>query len=95
MVDVRGIRYNNRKFIAVQIKLNNEVDIIRDYDNIIDRNAIGIFWSDQLIGYVPKEDAQILAPEMDSGVFLSGKVVKIDKSKTVPIIKVQISISDK
>ena len=94
-VDVRGIRYNNRKFIAVQIKLNNEVDIIRDYDNIIDRNAIGIFWSDQLIGYVPKEDAQILAPEMDSGVLLSGKVVKIDKSKTVPIIKVQISISDK
>ncbi len=94
IIDVRGIQYNNRKFIAAQIKLNDEVKISRDYDNIIDRNAIGIFWSDQLIGYIPKEDAQILAPEMDSGIFLSGKVVKIDKSKTVPFIKIRITISN-
>ena len=93
-IDVRGIQYNNRKFIAVQIKLKDEVKILRDYDNIIDRNAIGIFWSDQLIGYIPKEDAQIIAPEIDSGIFLSGKVVKIDKSKTVPFIKIRISISN-
>ena len=48
----------------------------------------------KMIGYIPKEDAQIIAPEMDSGIFLSGKVVKIDKSRAVPFIKIRISISN-
>ncbi|HEA70402.1 MAG TPA: hypothetical protein ENH98_00595, partial [archaeon] len=93
IIDVRGIYYNNRKFIVAQIKLKDEVMIIRDYDNIVDRNAIGIKWSNQLIGYIPKEIAQIIAPEVDSGIVLTGKVVKIDKSKNIPSIKIQLSIS--
>lgn len=89
-VEVRGIRYNNRRVVALQVQIGQGVNLIRDYDNTIDRNAIGIYWLNQHLGYVPHEIAQILAPELDTGIFLDAEIVGIDKSVPVPKIKIKI-----
>lgn len=89
-IDVRGIQYESRENIAHQVKIKDEVNLIRDYKNMIDRNAIAVNWQNQQLGYIPRVIAQILAPEIDSGVILSGEIIEINKSSSVPNIKIRI-----
>lgn len=89
-VAVMGIKYNNRYVAASLAKSNQEVSLFRDYDNAVDRNAIGIRLFKKEIGYVPRDVAQILAPEMDTGIALNAYITKINNDQEIP--KIWISI---
>jgi HIRAN domain len=40
---------------------------MRDYDNLVDRNAVLVTWESREIGYLPRAVAQVLALDMDAG----------------------------
>jgi hypothetical protein len=88
---VQGIRYENREQIAVRCNAGDRVEISRDYDNLLDRNALSIFWRGQQIGYMPRDVAEVLAVEIDTGTLVEGEITSVDKSRDVPKIRVQIS----
>jgi superfamily II DNA/RNA helicase len=90
-VEVQGIRYENREQIAVRCNAGDRVEISRDYDNLLDRNALSIFWRGQQIGYMPRDVAEVLAVEIDTGTLVEGEITSVDKSRDVPKIRVQIS----
>jgi len=89
-VEVMGIKYDNRYIAASLANPDQKVSLFRDYDNAVDRNAIGIRLLKKEIGYVPRDVAQILAPEMDTGVALDAYITKIDNDQEIP--KIWISI---
>jgi len=88
---VTGIKYENRISIALQVNIGDKVELVRDYDNVIDRNAIYLCWSKQILGYLSANIAQLLAVEIDIGVDFEAIVTNVNKSTNIPIIEIEIS----
>ncbi len=61
----------------------------RDYANIGDRNAVFVTLRGQILGYVPRDYAQLTAPELDSA-WLGKGVVTEKTPDAVPGISVRI-----
>lgn len=88
-VPIRGIQHENRSISAGAARVGEVIILKRDYDNLIERNAIGAFLNGQQIGFLPREMAQVLAPEMDVGVALRGVVVDVERG-VIPRITIRL-----
>jgi helicase len=88
---IRGISYGNRKIAALSAQVGQPINLIRDYENYLDRNAISAILSGKEVGYLPREIAQVLAPEIDVGTIMNAKITEIKKNG-IPEIKIQITV---
>ena len=88
-VAVKGITYQNRSVVALSAQIGQRVELVRDYDNEIDRNAIVVHLSGREMGYIPRDVAQVLAPEIDTGANLGATIVSLTKGK-FPKISVRV-----
>lgn len=65
-VFVSGIKFEeSRKTLSNEIIKDFELRLERDYDNAFDYNAIFLKYNDQVLGYVPREEARFLASLLD------------------------------
>ena len=55
----------------------------REPHNTYDKNAIAIYRASKKVGYIPKDNARILATLLDNGVMLKAEVRYFDKEKVV------------
>jgi superfamily II DNA/RNA helicase len=85
-----GIAYENRFVIASTARVGQSVDLSRDYDNPVDRNAVKAQLSGQTLGYIDRQLAQLMAPDIDCGLRLKGTIIDIVKAR-IPRIKIRIS----
>ncbi len=92
-VEVQGIRYENRTMVSLQANPGQAVTLVRDYDNLVDRNAIAVNLLNQDMGYIPRHVAQILAPEMDTGSTLEATILNVDRTKHPPRVSIRIEMS--
>ena len=76
-----GVTFENRQDIIMDLKLESDVVLMRDYKNEYDKNAIKVltnFNKEQIqIGWIPRDLASVLAPEIDAGIIWKGKIYKI------------------
>ncbi len=77
-----------QKLMISTIKENQDIHIVRDYDNLRDRNAIKIQCGGENLGLLDNGVSQYLAPLMDTGTALEGKVAETMNEHA---IKIQIS----
>jgi hypothetical protein len=56
----------------------------RDYLNRLDRNAMTLSLSDDVVGFVPRDIAQLLAPDVDGGVRFTAEVIGAEGGGEVP-----------
>jgi len=75
-----------------EISTGSEVFLCREPGNPHDRNAVIVqAKSGAIIGYVPRDDAEILAPLLDSGAKYSADVRKIlGYNKVIPVVQVDV-----
>jgi helicase len=92
-VNLRGVSYGNRRIVARRLTIGQVVALDRDYDNMIDQNAVRVTWHSQELGYLPRETAQILAPEVDTGLVVEAVVVSIADAE-IPSVVIRISSPD-
>ena len=71
---VAGTQYEGRWATARSLQKGESLRLQRELDNAYDRNAILVLQNDSEVGYVPRNIAKLLAPEMDSGLGLSTEV---------------------
>ncbi|MGL4848361.1 MAG: HIRAN domain-containing protein [Clostridium sp.] len=64
---VAGVTFNNRQSLIRNCYPNQELKLIREKNNAYDKNAIGIYHGNRHLGYVNKNLASSLAPQIDSG----------------------------
>jgi len=64
---VRGIAFGQRSAVASEIREGDLVTLSRDHDNVADRNAVEVAFRGARFGYLPRNEAQLLAPEIDCG----------------------------
>lgn len=90
-VDVKGVTYGSRMRVALRARHGIQVRLTRDYDNPVDRNAVVVELYRQPLGYLPRQVAQLLAPEMDTGVEFETVIVSVTRGRT-PRIRVRIAL---
>ena len=87
--EVRGVSFHNRRQSAAMAISGSTVFLQRDYDNLVDRNAVLVVFKNRPIGYVPKNYAQLLAPDLDAGWIGKCSVVNNTPS-AVPVVTVRV-----
>jgi replicative superfamily II helicase len=90
-ISVQGVQYANRSVAAVAARRGDLLDVYRDYDNAADRNAVVVSLRGREIGYVPREVAQVLAPEMDVGREVVSVVTAVQPGP-VPEIRARLGL---
>ena len=89
---VAGIRYGNRVRLLARVLPGAQVQLIRDYENQYDRNAIGVWVGSDQLGYVPRTEARLLAPPIDAGAFVFAEISEVDRNLSAPSVTMRMSI---
>jgi len=89
--EIRGISRIKNRMVAMNAELDMEVEIEREYHNLIDRNAILVKLNGEELGYLNWRLAQLAAVDMDCGLKLSGKITSIENGD-IPKIHIEIYI---
>ncbi|MBO8161936.1 MAG: hypothetical protein H0Z24_09940 [Thermosipho sp. (in: Bacteria)] len=76
---ITGVSFYDRQSTISMLDITDKIYLQRDRTNVYDPNAIGVFTlrDNKQIGWVPKELASKLAPEIDKGIPYSAKIVDI------------------
>lgn len=90
ITSIKGIMYEHREIVASKIKIEDHIDVKRDYENMFDKNAIKLFFKGREIGFIDKHLAQYLSPMLDGGTKLSAKVTHVEN---LQIPKIQIKLN--
>ncbi|HEX6806882.1 MAG TPA: DEAD/DEAH box helicase [Gemmatimonadaceae bacterium] len=93
-VPLRGVSFGNRRFAALNLTSGGAVRLVRDYDNVVDQNAIRVLDGSEELGFLPRDIAQVLAPEIDTGLKVQATVteIRISNEKIDPP-RIELSIS--
>ena len=86
MTNVKGIQYEKRLVIASIVKEHESVELVRDYDNIYDHNAILVQLKGQTLGFLQRDVAQLIAPEIDCDLKLTATISSVTLGKNPQII---------
>lgn len=77
-INLAGVTMENRQNIIAQLDPHTPILLIRDSFNQYDKNAIAVKTiNGVMIGWIPKQYASILAPEIDNGISWYAKIDKI------------------
>lgn len=77
-IKVAGVSWENRQDLIPKLQIDSELKLVRNPKNEYDRNAIAVKTLENIqIGWIPKKQAEILAPEIDAGVMWHAKVEKV------------------
>ena len=95
-VFIAGTSYcKNIDQILDRISDTTQLTMLRQPDNEVDQYAIGIYYNQTRIGWVPMKDNLVIARLMDAGKLFNCKVVSVSKnSPSSPRINVSIYMVD-
>lgn len=65
---IRGFRFYEGQKLLAKMKEGDILELIREPDNPHDSCAIALYFNDSKVGYVPREDNEILSRLLDAGV---------------------------
>ena len=89
--EVRGLAFGSRGLVAARAALGSHAELQRDYDNLVDRNAILVLHKGEPMGFVPRDVAQLIAPDLDAG---DSKICEVIHSETYPTPMVRLRIQN-
>jgi len=94
--EVRGMQYEDRYKNISGMKIDDVVDLQRDYENEFDANAIKVQYKGKQIGFVERNVARILATEIDLGARVSARVAQLEcLGPSLQQTRVKVSVSIK
>ena len=83
--EIVGVSYENRRNAARRVKPGDRLELRRDYENPVDANAVGVYHDFGQIGFLPRDLAQRLAPEIDAGTGFTAEALNTGTGR-VPTI---------
>jgi hypothetical protein len=70
--------------------VGQRVDLVRDYGNPVDHNAIKVQLNGQTLSFLERDIAQLVAPDVDCGLALDGRIIQIERAR-VPRVEIQLT----
>ncbi len=89
--DVVGVSYENRRIAAQRVKPGDRLELQRDYESPVDPNAVAVVHEFGQIGFLPRDLAQRLAPEIDAGNRFLAEALNTTEG-VVPVVSARLSI---
>jgi hypothetical protein len=89
---LKGVGFGERRAAARALRVGDELELQREYDNVADRNAILVLDGSSEIGYVPRSLAQILATDLDTGRTFRVVVTNVEQG-ALPEIEVEMAVA--
>lgn len=72
---VRGFQYHEGERVIRRIKEHDDLDLVREYDNEHDANAVAVYWEGHKLGYLPMGENIAVANLIDHGMLLAAYVL--------------------
>jgi len=72
-----GSQYYDLDLTREQIRLGDELSLIRESNNRNDRNAIRVEWRGRKLGYIPRAHNRAVAQAIDDGETLIARISQI------------------
>ncbi len=76
-----GFQYYQGKELWVQMKIGDELTLIREADNPHDPLAVRVEWNGHKLGYVPHRENEAVARQLDRGNRLQARIVRLTKHR--------------
>jgi hypothetical protein len=73
-----GFRHAQAADAWPDLRLGDELSLVREPDNAFDSNAVRVEWRGRKLGYVPRRDNAALAWALDRGETLRARVSKCE-----------------
>lgn len=71
---VRGFRFHEGAAVITSVKDRDELDLVREYANEHDPDAVAVYWQGHKLGYLAIGENRALANLIDHGMLLSAYV---------------------
>jgi hypothetical protein len=65
---IRGFQYYKGEALFENLKEEDALELVREYDNKYDRYAIAIYWNGHKLGFVAREKNNLFAKLMDAQI---------------------------
>jgi hypothetical protein len=72
-----GFQYHEGRRLWSQMKVGDELTLVREPDNPHDARAVRVEWRGHKIGYVPRRENADVARLMDGGQALAARIVRL------------------
>lgn len=79
---VAGYRYHDARKVWKHLAIGDTLDLVREPENPHDAQAVRVDWQGYVLGYVPRVDNQGVSRQLDLGVPLEGRILRLKKSRS-------------
>jgi len=76
-----GFRYYAGEALWQDMKVGDELALIREPDNPHDANAVRIEWRGRKLGYLPRVENRAVATEMDRGAPVAARIAALTQDR--------------
>jgi hypothetical protein len=77
---VAGFQYADGMKVIDKMKEGDELDLVREPENVHDENAVAVYWKQIRIGYVPAIDNELPNNFLLKGLALKSRIEKLNKA---------------
>jgi hypothetical protein len=76
-----GFQYYDGKIVWENMRVGDPLALVREPQNPHDANAVRVEWKGQPLGYVPRRDNSDVARQMDRGVPVQARIVRLKEAR--------------
>lgn len=73
-----GFRYGEAAALWPQLRVGDELTLVREADNAHDANAVRVEWQGRKLGYVPSRENAAVARGLDRGAALRARLSRLE-----------------
>ena len=78
---VAGFQHHDGKRLFSKMRVGDALSLVREAHNAHDANAIRVEWQGNIIGYVPRNENETLARQIDFGNRLHGRITRLSRHR--------------
>ena len=76
-----GFQYYDGKVLWDNMRVGDPLTLVREPQNPHDSNAVRVEWKGQPLGYVPRRDNSDVARQIDRGVPVQARIVRLKEAR--------------
>lgn len=93
VIEVAGFRYQNNVSVD-ELNVGDDVELIRDIENVYDKNAIAIYFKKKKIGHIPKPLVSKMNFWIENNT-VEAKIERLNGKPERPLIYLFVKVRDK
>lgn len=82
---IAGVEYEGREMHTLELDVGASVELRRDFDNQYDANAVSVYFRGNQIGFLERNVARMVAPDLDCGMSYEARVDRVERARRTSV----------